>query len=116
MDGGRVEWIASEWLGVVLGMSFAAKSRGTRVVAPSSHGYRSERAASKARMLSIFCIVRPMSSRPWSRQFLRNGSISNGYDVPSSRITFCDSRSISTSFISSASLSSSSTCARGSVA
>mmetsp|Transcript_55952 Transcript_55952/g.134096 ORF Transcript_55952/g.134096 Transcript_55952/m.134096 type:complete len:237 (+) Transcript_55952:129-839(+) len=107
--------VTSECDGVLVGMPCTAERRGTRVVAPSSHGYRSERSVSKVRMASIFCIVRPMSSRPLSRLFLRKASTSKGYLVPHSRMTCWLCRSISTSFISSASLSSSSTCSRGSV-
>mmetsp|Transcript_48880 Transcript_48880/g.127649 ORF Transcript_48880/g.127649 Transcript_48880/m.127649 type:complete len:380 (+) Transcript_48880:253-1392(+) len=57
----------------------------------------------------------PMSSRPLRRQFFRKGSMSNEYVVPHSRITLCDSRSISISLSASASASSSSTDSRGSV-
>ncbi len=41
-----------------------------------SHGCSASRFASNARIASACCSVRPMSSRPFSRQCLRNGSTS----------------------------------------
>ena len=47
----------------------------------------SSRSASKARILSAWRSVRPMSSKPLSRQYLRNGSTSKGSSAPSGLTT-----------------------------
>ena len=44
----------------------------------ASQGWRARRSASKARILSAWRSVRPMSSKPLTRQYLRNGCTSNG--------------------------------------
>ena len=49
--------------------------------------------ASKPRIASIFSMVRPMSSKPFSRQCLRNASTSKLKDEPSWRMTCCAARS-----------------------
>ena len=46
------------------------------IVARHSHGCSASRFVSNARISSACCSVRPMSSRPFSRQCLRNGSTS----------------------------------------
>mmetsp|Transcript_5226 Transcript_5226/g.16490 ORF Transcript_5226/g.16490 Transcript_5226/m.16490 type:complete len:249 (-) Transcript_5226:1212-1958(-) len=90
-------------------------SSGTRVVAPSSHGHASDRFVSNASMASVLSSVRPMSSRPLRRLFLRNGSTSNAYagPEPSARWTVCAARSTVSSPPAAATLSRSSTWSRG---
>lgn len=68
--GWQVSDVLSWWLGVSAGISDSctAHNAGTRVVAPSSHGKRADLSASNARIVSIFSIVRPMSSSPFKRQ------------------------------------------------
>ena len=73
-----------------------------RIAAPRSasrlrraRAARRSRFASNARISSACCSVRPMSSRPFSRQCLRNGSMSKWNAIaPSGVATVCRSRSI----------------------
>ena len=71
---------------------------------PSSHGHNSLRRCSNFSTAPAFCSVRAMSSNPFSKQCLRNGSVVKGIaGFPFCRRTSCFSRSTSSSSPASAS-------------
>jgi len=79
----------------------------------SNHGATLDLACSKLAILSDFCSVMPMSSRPLRRQFLRKASVSNVIFEPSSRVMDWLARSTSRRLPSSQSFMSASTSALG---
>jgi len=60
----------------------------------NSHGCSKRRLASNSRILSTWRRVRPISSRPCTRQCLRNASTSKRSTLPSGRVTVWASRSM----------------------
>src|SRR6056300_2028906 len=89
---------------------------GTPVVLCYAQGRAAPALASKLSIEAAFSRVKPMSSNPFNRQCLRNGSMSNLIPSPSDDMIVCSSRLTSTRAFApfSASLINRSTCSCGS--